>query len=1322
MIGRVIAFSIRNRGVVIAAAVLLAVWGTFEALNTPVDAIPDLSENQVIVFALWPGHSPREVEDQLTYPLSIGLQGVRGVRVVRSSSDFGVAPANVILDESIAVADGRRRVAERLAEAGAMEGLPAGVVPRLAPDAAATGQIFWYTVEGQGHDPGRLRAVQDWYVKPQLASIPGVAEVASVGGAAIEYQVNVHPDRLRARGVSASDIARALESAHGTAGGHVVQKGNAEYLVRSTGQLGVAGDDSFDPTAALRDLESAVLAAPDGSIVRVGDVATVAIGPRSRRGALEKDGNEVTGGVVLLAHGENPLEVTRRIKAKLRELQSGLPRGVRIVPFYDRTPLIRGAIGTVTNTVAEAVLTATICVLVVLLHVRASFVIAVTLPLAALASFALIGLLRRLGVANIETNTMSLAGIAISVGVLVDSSIVMTENAMHVLRERFGDSRVRGDTRAILLPACQTVGRPIFFSVVIMLLSFLPVFVLGGMEGKMFRPLALTKSFALLAVAILAITLVPALCTIFLRGRIRGELESWLVRTVVEVYRPVLGYLLDHPLPLAWVLGVTFIAGLAPLGSRPVFLGAVFIAIVAAGATAESWFGRVASIISLILIALTVDSTMKPLPRTFLTPLDEGMVMDMPITAPRMSITESVDDLKARDMVLCHFPEVDMVVGKAGRAETPTDPAPVDMIETMVNLRPREHWPRRALHRDDARRQAEAILAALESRKLVSSGNDAHARAARVDACVDAVRPIFDVAMREYAYQRNRELERTPAGVLIDPDAPDFSAQQTRWRTHVERVDAELIPRAAGTYTRMSIEEFIARAEQPDEAVAKAVSTLRALRARVPSPFEKQPGVASSHHHTATPAAWRDLEPQPALDALQTELAQSFESWLTLWRRERSELTGFGGELDPRALGGSPGWTNVWTMPIQNRIDMLATGVNTEVGVRVLGPRLDDVVRVSAEIAEVLKHVQGAVDVVADPVRGKGYLDVRIDRDKAARLGVSATALNEAVETAVGGRDVATIVQGRERHPVRLRYARDFREDEQSVRDVLVPALGTGANGTSRLVPVSEVANVTISEGPATIKSENGLLRNYVRMNVRGRDATDFVKEARAVVAKSVTLPEGVFVEWTGQFEHEARARQTLSLIVPLVILLILLVLYWTYHDLADAALMMMAVPGSVAGGVFMQWLWGQPFTVTVWIGYIACFGMATATGIIMLVYLREALAKAGGLENLSAEELRKAVLDGAVQRLRPKLLTEGTVLLGLGPMLWASGVGAEVIRPMAAPVLGGVLVADEVIDLLLPVAFYYVRRWRWEKARRRLAALATVTRSGALSAPEDDG
>jgi Cu(I)/Ag(I) efflux system membrane protein CusA/SilA len=1285
MIDRIIAASIRHRGWVILASLILGGLGLLAIQETPVDAIPDLSEDGVIVFADWPGHGPQEVEDQVTYPLALELQGLRGVRSIRTSSDFHLSRIHLILEESMTVAEGRRRVQERLARTDSS--LPNGVIAKLGPDSSATGQIFWYTVEGKGLDAGRLRSIQDWYVKPRLASVPGVAEVASVGGFPIEYQVSVVPYRLQARGVTLGDLFESIARSNATVGGPSIQKGNAEYVVRGIGRLGASAEGRDPSEAVVRDLEEVLVPAPGGQVVRVGDVASVAVGPGPRRGILEKDGNEAIGGVVLMASGENPLEVTKRIKARIHELTAGLPPGVAILPFYDRSPLIEGAIATVRGTVIEAMITATVCVFLVLLHIRTSFIVVITLPLSILGSFAIMGVLRRLGLVDIQANIMSLAGIAISVGVLVDSSVVMAENVMHRLREHFGDQPATGELRTIILPACVEVGRPIFFSVVIMLLSFLPVFALGGVEGKMFRPLAFTKTFALLSVAVLAITLVPALCTIFIRGRIRRESDSYLVRSVIEVYRPTLAYLLDHPGPLAWVLGATSLVGFAAVGSRPLLLSTLFLAVVASWMTVRGRLGRVVGTFGLVIIALGAESSMTPIAREFLTQLDEGMVMDMPITVPRASVTQSADDLKARDMVLCRFPEVEMVVGKAGRADTPSDPAPMDMIETMVNFRPRELWPRRVLDPRDAAKQVGLVLDALVFEKLISPISD---RESLIRQCVAEALPRFDAQLREFAYLRNAEFLRE-SGPELGPASHDglTPAQLHLWRGHVRSLDPELVERGAAVFSRLAIEDLLTRVGASDPGIATALAEIRHHRERPPARR-----IAAHHHAMGRTAEAPDLPPIPQIDSIQERLSTEFARHLILWKRERSDLVGVGSELD-RAVQ-MPGWSNIWTMPIQNRVDMLATGVNTTLGVRVLGRNLDDIVMVSDAIAEELKRLPGAVDVVADPIRGKGTLEIRADRAKAAMLRVSVGDLTDAIETALGGRVATTTTEGRERRGVRVSYARAFREDEESFREILVPTLTRAVDGRPNFVRLAEVADIRIVEGPSTIKGEDGMLRNFVRLNVRGRGVVDFVEEARRIVAAKVALPTGVSVAWTGQFEHEIRATKTLIVVIPVVILLIFAVLFWTFRDLADAFLMLLAVPGSIAGGLMFQWLLGFPFTVTTWVGYIACFGMATSTGIIMLVYLRGSIAKSGGIETLSLEGLRSAVLSGAANRLRPKLLTEGITILGLAPMLWADGPGAEVIRPMAAPVLGGLLVADEVIDLLLPVLFYHIRKRRW--------------------------
>ncbi|MFO0848559.1 MAG: efflux RND transporter permease subunit [Gemmataceae bacterium] len=1435
MIDHVIAFSVRRRWLVVLAAVILAIWGGWAALVTPIDAIPDLSENQVLVFTDWPGHGPTEIEDQVSYTLALELKGVAGVRVVRSSSDVGFSSVAVVFEDHVSVEAARKRVGETLARSAAR--FPAGASPRLGPDAAATGQIFWYTVEGAHTDPGRLRAIQDLYVRPQLAAVPGVAEVASVGGLPLEYQVELDPHRLRVFGIAPGAVAEAVARANVAVGGNVVHKGNAEYVARGVGWLGArAGqpDAGFEPQRVIRDLEQVPLTAADGSTVTVADVARVQLGSAPRRGVLEKDGTEATGGVVMMRPGENPLEVTRRLRDKILELQPGLPHGVRVVAVYDRTPLVRGAVGTVTRTLAEAILTATVCILLVLRHARTALVVAVTLPLAVLLSFGLMDLLRRLGVVDVQTNLMSLAGLAISVGVLVDSSIVTAENVMHRLKRRHGDAPVMGDTRAEVTTACQQVGRPLAFVTLVLLVSFLPVFALGGLEGKMFHPLAYTKSFAMLAVGLLSVTLVPALCTWFVRGRLRSEEEVGLVRGLIRVYRPVLAYLLDRPAAIVWVVGLTFVLGAAPFGNG--WLLRVVVAVAALGylwaagggpvwspppvwgrgpndptplpshrtgndsrpptqthppkgggdqtglpphdAAGASMVVRVSGAISLVLAGLVAQQVMTPLHHEFLTPLDEGMVMDMPITVPRMSSTQAADDLRARDMTFCRFPEVEMVVGKVGRAESAADPAPLDMIETMIGFRPREFWPRRCLRPADAERQALAVLDALLARNLVRLPDGMSRTDTATTAAMDAV-ARFDAQMREAAYQRNKEFERdlgprlvrylveqllekldangalsrqvaekglapladallaghaahlamdpTPEAVApvvrevlrkladlgaVNPAAdlgrvggfhpaywlrgetPTLVAVLTdavramhrkRWAAHTTRLNAELLARGAGLYTRLSLEALLQTATVTDPPVRAAMQVWHRVRTGTTGPAKHHGGGGQHHHGGQVPLPF--LEPVPDLDAIQSELTAAFARRLLLWPRDRVELAGFGGELD-RAMQ-MPGWTNVWTMPIQNRVDMLSTGVNTTVGVRVLGRRLEDVVKASEEIAAVLKTVPGAADVIADPVRGKGYLEVVPDREKTARLGVAAGAVTDLVEIAVGGRVVTTTVEGRERHPVRVRYSRDSRTDEEAVRDL--PVLARSRGGVSH-VPLSAVADVRITEGPAAIKGENGLLRNYVRLNVRGRDAEEFVAAARQAVAARVRLPDGVFCEWTGQFEHQARARRTLTVAVPAVVLLIFLLLWRTYRDLADAALMLLAVPGALAGGVILQWLLGYPLSVAAWVGFIACFGMATSTGVIMLVYLRQAVADAGGLEKLTPERLREVVLDGAAHRLRPKLLTEVTTLVGLAPLLLATTTGAEVLRPMVVPAIGGLLIADEVIDLFLPVLFYRVR------------------------------
>lgn len=1361
MVEKVIAYSARNPLIVLLLAAGVAGWGVYSLLDTPVDAIPDLSENQVIVFADWPGRSPREVEDQVTYPLSVNLQGLAGVKAVRATSEFGFSMINVIFEDGTDFYFARQRVLERLSIAETF--LPQGVNPYLAPDANALGQIFWYTVEGDGYDLGRLRAIQDWFVRYQLYSVPGVAEVASVGGMPIEYQIDIDPNKLRAYGVTLGELYEAVAKSNSAVGGRVLQKGRAEYLIRSVGWI-----------ESTRDIENTVVKAVDGVPVTVGQVAAVQLGPTQRRGVLEKGGGEAVGGVVLMRYGENPLEVTERVKEKIAQLQAGLPDGVRIVPFYDRTRLIHEAIDTVWHAVAEEILVASLVILLVLRHVRSAFVICAVLPMAVLVSFIL---MRQFG---IPSNIMSLSGIAISIGVLVDAAIVMVDNAMHRLHSHFGDEKVTGDTAELVLPALTSVGRPIFFSLMIMVISFIPVFALGGMEGRMFHPLAFTKTFAFVGVSVLAVTLVPALIPKLVRGRVRGEEASWIVRRVIEIYQPVLRFLLDHPWPIVWLTAVILILGSIPAGVEWLTRAtvAVLLGWVLWTALRDPGIGhRVAGAVfaaGLLGVALVADASMTRLGREFMPPLNEGTLLDMPVTVPRASVTEVSDDLKARDAILRSFPEVESVVGKAGRAETPTDPAPLDMVETVVNLRPKEHWPKRELRYDDAVAQSQAVLDEFARRGWI--GGNAEKRDGLVNDVTMLAIQEFDETLRTAALTESRAFESRLAPALTHVAVREtLRLLEESGRVLKHPTEEQLLAIAAKLAPRFGA----ALVESPDVAtvtdVAQAVATELAeidvvqpgadrlvwrpdslrrawqetvetlggekqtfftlLLARIEEerderwreftkelnwrlfdqavPLYTQLAATHLRKHAADESLWKGPEDDKELSAAVAPLEKPFEGELLLWQKTQDGVLK---EMDGTVQ--MPGWGNIWTQPIINRIDMLSTGVRTEIGLKVFGDDLDKIQLVANAVAEAVRSVRGAADVFPDQIVGEGYVEIDIDREKAARYGVSVGDVQDVIETALGGRVITTTVEGRERFPVRIRYARDFRADEESVKNLLIAASAGRSAMNGRLeakpmegeatlpepdgptqIPLSTVADVRIVEGPSMIKSENGLLRAYVQLNVRGRDAVGFVEEARRAVAERVKLPAGMYLEWSGQFEHQVRAKRTLTVIVPIVLLAIFVLLYVTYHDLADTlAVLVLTVPGAVAGGVLFQYLLGFNFSVAVWVGFIACFGLATESGLVMLVYLREAIEERGGLAKMTLDDVKNAVLVGAVHRTRPKLLTEVTAIVGLAPMLWATGTGAELMRPMAAPVLGGMLVSDEVIDLLLPVLFYGIRRRRWAK------------------------
>lgn len=1437
MIEKLIEYSVRNRFLVMIVAAALTVWAVYAVAETPVDAVPDLSENQVIVFTDWMGRSPKEIEDQITYPLSLKLQGLAGVKSVRSSSEFNFSMITIIFEDNTDFYFARQRVLERLTLASTF--LPEGVVPYLAPDATALGQVFWYTLEGGSLDPGRRWALQKYYVGPEINSVPGVAEVGTVGGMPQEYQIDVDPNALRAYSITLGELYEAVTRSNSAVGGRVIQKNNAEYIVRSVGWI-------EDP----RDIENTVIAVRNGTPLYVRNVAHVQLGTQFRRSVFEKDGSEVVGGAVMMRFGENPLSVTDRIKQKIQDLQSGLPVGVRILPAYDRTRLIHGAIDNLKEVMLHEIIIASVAILMILMHFRSVFVICVTLPLAVLFSFLQMWLLRRLHIVDVQANIMSLAGLTISIGILVDQSIVMVENATHHLKEHFGDKKVTGDTREIVIGACRTVGRPIFFSVLIILISFIPVFAMSGREGKLFHPMAITKSLAMVAVALLSVTLVPALIPTFIRGRLRSEEDNWIVRSFIHIYRPLLTWALPRRNLVMWAFAALLIlaAGMFPMqaiigqGASHHDWELTFLATLALVTTVtvifiRGWYWQLLSLTSLILLGLWAYQFPK-IGVEFMPALNEGTVMDMPVTVPRASVTEATDDIKARDALLRGIPEIESVIGKAGRADTPTDPAPLDMIETFVNFRPKELWPKRAMKFEDATQQTRLVLQALEENGYVQAAPNADDRDALVNDAAMTALGQFDETMRSLTLQRYREFQRelepilthfvvveslrrfragrklqrptgawedaeidaatkqlTPqfgswlsknpaledvtkitqalaqrlaaAGALKGDPAQALSLKETRFQTAVgritevltgerrsfarevlnatvkyrlslwqeqihQKVNWELFDRGVEAFTWAALEE-LARS-------AKGRGLLGGARhGKVYAQFAEQANRARNGKDYDQNAMGRFI-------GLRRELEQPFAETLFLWQRQGGPKGDLMQELD--TVMQVPGWSNIWTQPIANRIDMLSTGVRTQIGVKVFGADLQTINQVCKEIEQALKPIRGAQDVIAEPIMGKGYLEIKIDREKAARYGVRVGDIQDTIEVALGGRVITQTVEGRDRFPVRVRYARAFREDEEMVKRLLVsrgamtaapsmpgaesssamgPLSRTAAaeswhfvgpdhgSGGSLQVPLAELADVRITEGPAMIKSENGRLRNYVTLNVRGdRDIVGFVEEAQRVVAEKVKLPPEVHLEWSGEFEHQVRAAKTLRIIFPAVIILIFVILYLTYKDLADAGLMMLAVPEALAGGVFFQFLfpkvlhgWATPpidFSVAIWVGYIAAFGMATETGIIMLVYLREAIDKRGGLEKIqSLEELKQAVIEGAVHRLRPKLLTEGVAIVALAPMLFSTGVGSEIISAMALPVLGGLLIADEVVDIFLPVRFYWVRSARWLKLHAQL-------------------
>jgi copper/silver efflux system protein len=1030
MINRLVELSLRNRFIVVALYVGLAGWGWWALTAIPIDAIPDLSDNQVIVFTDWPGHSPQEVEDQVTYPLTVSLQGLAGVRVVRSQSAFGFSMIYVVFEDDIELYFARVRVLERMSLVA--KTLPQGVVPTLGPDATGVGHVLWYTVESPTHSLRELRSLQDWFIRYQLNAVPGVAEVASVGGYVQQYQIDVDPNRLRLHGLPLSAVVAAVRDSNLNVGGNVVEANGAWLMVRGVGLI-----------ESVEDIEHIVIGASGGVPVYVEQVADVHIGNAFRVASLVKGTKEAVGGVVVARTGVNTKEVIDAVKARIVQIEPGLPEGVTVVPFYDRSDLIEQAVDTLRTALIEEIALVTLAHVVFLMHVRSILIVTIPLPLAVLMSF--LGMYYM----GISSNIMSLAGIAIAIGVLVDAGIVVTENAFRFVEQRGIDPRDRRRVWDTVLESTRLVGRPVFFSMAIILLAFVPVFALTGQEGKLFQPLAFTKTFAVLAATVIAVTLVPVLCTLLLGGTVHREQDNPVMRGLQRLYRPALETALAH-------------GGLTIAAAGLLFTGA-------------------------LLLARGIGSE-------FMPALNEGDLMFMPIADPSISLEENTRIAARQNEALMKFPEVEYVVAKVARADTSTDPAPLNMTETIVHLKPKSQWR---------------------------------------------------------------------AGM--------------------------------------------------------------------------------------------------SLDGLRAEMGRAVQL---------------------------PGVSNIWTMPIINRIDMLTTGIRSEVGVKVFGTELAVLENLARRVADVVRRVPGAGNVYPEQITSGQYLNVTVDREAAARYGIGVGEVQQVVEHAAGETVLTMTIEGRQRFPVRVRYAPAYRADAQAIGGLLVAA----PNGAQ--IPLSQLARIEHARGPAMISSENGLLLATVLLNVQERDVGGFVREAREAVAREVALPAGYYIGWSGRWENQERARQRLQIVVPIVLLIIFVLLYFTYGSVLEAAHVLLAVPFALTGGVYLLWLLGYNFSVAVWVGFIALFGTAVQTGVVMVIYLEEAVerkrAELGG--GMTRAALRDAVMEGALLRLRPKVMTVSTVIAGLLPIMWSSRVGAEVMKPLATPVLGGMVSSLLHVLIVTPVIFFWLR------------------------------
>jgi Cu(I)/Ag(I) efflux system membrane protein CusA/SilA len=1047
MLTRIIHWSLHNRFLVLMATAMLTAWGIHATLNTPLDAIPDLSDTQVIIRTSFPGQAPQVVEDQVTYPLTTTMLSVPGARVVRGYSFFGDSYVYIIFDDKTDLYWARSRVLEYLNQVTGR--LPPTAKPAIGPDATGVGWIFEYAlVDHSGtHDISQLRALQDWFLKYELKSVENVAEVASVGGLVRQYQIVLDPNRMRALGVPIGRVVQAIKASNNEAGGSVLELGEAEYAVRATGYL-----------KSLDDFRSvSVGLGAGGTPILLGDVARVQIGPEIRRGISELDGKgEAVGGVIVMRSGKNALETIDAVKAKIASLQQGLPKGVEIVPTYDRSELIKNSVKTLRDRLIEEFVVVTLICALFLFHLRSAFVAIVSLPLGVLAAFTVMHW------QGVNANIMSLGGIAIAIGAMVDAAVVMIENAHKHIEAWNHANPDRKPTAAeqlsLISEAAAEVGPALFFSLLIITLSFLPVFTLEAQEGKLFGPLAFTKTYSMAAAAGLSVTLIPVLMFYFIRGRIPDERSNPVNRILIALYRPLLALVLRAPvLTLA-------LAGLA--------------------------------------VVLTIIPVTK-LGSEFMPPLVEGDLLYMPSALPGLSADKAAQLLQQTNKLLMQFPEVARVFGKAGRAESATDPAGLEMFETTIQFKPQSDWPTRKTQ----------------------------------DQLIDEMNQALNI----------------------------------------------------------------------------------------------------------------------------------------------------------------PGLANLWVQPIRNRIDMLSTGIKSPVGIKIAGPDLKVIEKIGEQIEAVIKTVPGTRSAYAERVRGGRYVEVHIDRLRAARLGLSLEDVQQVVALAIGGENIGETVEGLQRFPINIRYPRELRDSVDKLR--VLPIVTAGGLTTT----LGAVSDIVVTDGPPQLRSENARLNGWVYVDISGRDLGSYVHDAQKVVRERVQLPAGYSITWSGQFEYLERASKKLQLVIPFTLAIIFVLLYLTFRNFSEAALIMGTLPFALVGGLWLLFALGYNLSIASAVGFIALAGVSAEFGVIMLIYLDQAILRRQKADQFNTEnDLIAAIEEGAVLRVRPKAMTVAVIVAGLLPIMFGAGTGSEVMRRIAAPMVGGMITAPLLSMIVLPVAYLLIHRRRLARSRQR--------------------